>query len=152
MYIILHVWLLRKCNACENVELLLTSGMFAKLMWNCKIASRMQIVIKYAKANYFINVKWQNSFKVSNSFSTAESSSLCDPNWVSTGKAFTNSGGWYGNHFSGQRYAPTLNSGEARCAAPVARFTAGSTFAVHLSSLPNMLLPSACKRLPQGAP
>ena len=45
VYIILHVWFLRKRNDCEYVELLWTWGMFAKLMWNCEIPLNMRIVM-----------------------------------------------------------------------------------------------------------
>ena len=48
------------------------------------------------------------------------------------------------------RYAPILNSGEARRAALVARFAAGRALAV--CRLPNKPQPSASQRLPRGAP
>ena len=49
------------------------------------------------------------------------------------------------------RYTPTPNSGEARRAALVPRFSAGRALAVRRSRLLNMLQPSASKRLPRGA-
>ena len=81
VHIILHVWLLRKCNDRENVELLRTWGMLAnwceiaKSMWNCEIASNSQIL-----------------------FSTAESSSPHVPHRVCNGKTFTVSCVSYGNN------------------------------------------------------
>ena len=50
------------------------------------------------------------------------------------------------------RYAPTLNSGEARRAEFVARFAAGRALAVRRRRLSNKPPPSAFQRLPRGAP
>ena len=87
MHIILHVWLLRKCNDCKNVEFLQTWGMFAKLRnrsqhANCNVICKSE-------------VSQSNSQKKN---STAESSSLHIPHGVSTGTPFTVSCWWCWNN------------------------------------------------------
>ena len=49
-------------------------------------------------------------------------------------------------------YARTLNSGEARRAALIARFAAGHALAIRHRRLPNKPPPCAFQRLPRGAP
>ena len=51
-----------------------------------------------------------------------------------------------------QRYVPTLNFGEARSTALVARFAAGRALAFRRRRLPNKPPPCASQRLPRCAP
>ena len=104
------------------------------------------------------NAKLRDSFKFSNSvsfFYCRIQFSTCSP-WSQCWEDFH----YFQRVMSEQslfesqqrpRYTPTPNSGEARRAALVPRFSAGRALAVRRSRLLNMLQPSASKRLPRGA-
>ena len=70
-----------------------------KSMWNCKIAKNANCNLICKSAVFQQNqCELRNSFKFSNSFSAAGSSSLRVLHGVGAGKTFTVSCWWYGNN------------------------------------------------------